>query len=273
MTLITRLSTAFTDTTLPILRKDPVLPVTALTGAGDRVLYDWKNAGTWPSQAGTIATGANFFSLGDSTVPGVGDGVAASFNATYNPTNGKVISDGDFFLEDNYDDIFSDPTADYVVSLWMSIESTGFYPAYMQKGISNLNSNQNSFVIYGGNNQQTFEWYQPAATDTDSRANFFIVPSSLITLGVVNRFGIHWTKSSGSWRLRGVFNNNTPGAYRAMTHGTGADGIQLNSAWKLKLHQTFPGLARFYVENLSVSGRTAEEVWAADWARGNGRFS
>ena len=58
-----------------------------------------------------------------------------------------------------------------------------------------------------------------------------------------------------------------------MTHGTGADGIQLNSAWKLKLHQTFPGLARFYVENLSVSGRTAEEVWAADWARGNGRFS
>jgi hypothetical protein len=274
MTLITRLSAAFTDTTLPILRKDPVLPVTSLTVAGDRVLYDWKNVGTWPSQATTINAGDKFFSLADPSVVGIGDGVAANIAATYDPVTGRV-STATFpglQVEDNYDDIFSDPTADYVVSLWMSRDVTAVFPQLGTKGIGDLNSNTHSFVLYGGNNTTSITWYHPNSTDNDARVN--TVNFSSVTLGTMNRYGVHWTKSSGSWRIRGVLNNNTPGAYQSLSHGTSANGIQLNSNWMWRFRaESTSDIARLYVENLTVSGRTAEEVWAADWARGNGRFS
>ena len=274
MTLITRLSTAFTDATLPILRKDPVLPDTALTGAGDQVLYDWKNVGTWPSQAGTINAGDTFFSLADPNVAGVGDGVDANIAATYDSATGRVstTNTAGLYIEESYDDIFSDPTADYVVSFWMSRDVTSFYPLLSQKGTGNVNVNTHSFAIYGGDNTTSVAWHHPRAGDPDANRNR--VNFAAVTLGTMNRYGVHWTKSSGSWRIRGVLNNNTPGGYIAMTHGTGANGIQLNSAWKWRLRaESASDIARIYVENLSVSGRTAEEVWDADWARGNGRFS
>lgn len=274
MTFITRLSTAFTDATLPILRKDPVLPSTALTGAGDRVLYDWKNTGTWPSQAGTINQGDTFFSLADPNVTGVGDGVDANVAATYDSATGRVSTE-DFpglYVEDNYDDIFSDPTADYAVSFWMSRDATSAFPQLSEKGVGDLNANTHSFVIYGGNNTTSVSWYHPAAVDSDARTN--VVGFSSVTLGTMNRYGVHWTKSSGSWQIRGVLNNGTPGSYQSMSHGTGANGIQLDSAWRWRFRAEDPSdIARIYVENLTVSGRTAEQVWDADWARGNGRFS
>lgn len=276
MTLITRLSTAFTDTTLPILRKDPVLPGTALTGAGDRVLYDWKNVGTWPSQAGTINAGQQFFSLADPTVAGVGDGVGANIAATYDSATGRISTE-DFpglYIEDSYDDIFSDPAADYAVSFWMSRDATSADPVLSQKGVGDLNANTHSFVVYGGNNTTSVIWYHPSAGDADGRSNFISFPSSSISLGSMNRFGIHWTKSSGSWRIRGVLNNGTPGGYQSLSHGTGANGIQLDGAWRWRFRaESASDIARIYVENLSVSGRTAEQVWAADWARANGRYS
>lgn len=276
MTLITRLSTAFTDATLPFLRKDSVLPDTALTGAGDRVLYDWKNVNTWPSQAGTINVGDTFFSLADPNVAGVGDGVDANVAATYDPATGRVsttnIYAGDLQVEDNYDDIFSDPTADYVVSFWMSFDTTSVRPALSLKGSGDLNANTHSFVVYGGNNTTEVSWYHPSPGDIDARSNEVGFPA--VTLGTMNRYGVHWTKSSGSWQIRGVLNNGTPGSYQSLSHGTDVNGIQLNSAWKWRFRATPPSdIARIYVENLSVSGRTAEQVWDADWARGNGRYS
>lgn len=274
MTLITRLSTAFTDATLPILRKDPVLPGTALTGAGDRVLYDWKNIGTWPSQAGTINAGDTFFSLADPNVAGVGDGVDANIAATYDSATGRISTTTfpGLLVEDNYDDIFSDPAADYAVSFWMSSDATSVFPVLNQKGTGDLNVNTHSFVIYGGDNTTSVAWHHPAAGDADARVN--IVNFSSVTLGTMNRYGVHWTKSSGSWRIRGVLNNGTPGSYQSLSHGTGANGIQLNSAWKWRFRaESASDIARIYVENLSVSGRTAEQVWAADWARANGRYS
>ena len=275
MTLITRLSTAFTDTTLPLLRKDPVLPTTSLTGAGDRVLYDWKNVGTWPSQATAINAGQQFFSLADPTVAGVGDGVAANISATYNPTTGRVstVNFPGLILEDAATDIFSDPAADYVVSFWMSVDAVRAFPALITKGSGDLNTNTHSFIVYGGNSNTSVTWYQPAATDADARSNFISFPSSSITLGQMNRFGIHWTKSSGSWRIRGVLNNGTPQAYKSMTHGTDANGIQILSSRLAVRAEAEMDFARIYVENLTVSGRTAEQVWDADWARANGRYS
>ena len=275
MTLITRLSTDFTDTTLPTLRKDSVLPATSLTGAGDRVLYDWKNVGTWPSQATTINAGDQFFSLADPTITGVGDGVAANIAATYSPTTGRVSTSTfpGLILEDNATDIFSDSTADYVVSFWMSFDATATFPALLTKGTGDLNFNTHSFIVYGGNNNTSTTWHQPAATDSNARVNVVTFSSSGIPLGQMTRFGIHWTKSSGSWRIRGVLNDGTPQNYQNMSHGTDADGIQILTHKLAIRAATSMDFARFYVENLTISGRTAEEVWDADWAFGNGRFS
>ena len=278
MTLITRLSATFTDATLPVLRKDPVLPTSSQTGAGDRVLYDFKNVGTWPSQSANISASDTFFSIADKTVAGIGDGLVASVAATYDSSTGRIStsSTSGLRLEENYDDIFSDPTADYVVSVWLSYDATGAYQVPLEKGVTlNSNTANKSFMlIYSatGTSGTQMAWHHPRAGDANSQANKLVFPSA--TLGTVNRYGVHWTKQSGSWQIRAVFNNNTPGNYVNMSHGTDANGIQLNSAWKLQtVAYTMNDFARLYVENLTVSGRTAEQVWDADWARGNGRFS
>lgn len=265
MTLITRLSTAFTDTTLPVLRKDPALPSDSLTSGGDRALFDWKNPGCYPSQSSSL-NGNPFDSLAYPSVGPITYGGGQT--QTYDAATGS-INVQDLFIEDGPDKIFSDTTADYVISFWVRYNSTpsnGFPMA-----IKEANFGYPGTLHFRYTNAPEFYVQENGNFSSANRVTF-----SAITLNTPTRYGVHWTKSSGVWRLRGVTNNGTPTSYTNMTVGSGANGIAPTdgSLDRMKLMgKAAISWQRFYVENLTVSGRTAEQVWDADWARGNGRYS
>jgi hypothetical protein len=103
--------------------------------------------------------------------------------------------------------------------------------------------------------------------------------------------GFAWYKSGGNWYQRAILDENSLSSELATprfdtagidmgqsTHDGSRDIAQLlsvgmGSFFTQPVYGTGFGLYRMYWENLTESGRTPEQVWAADWARGNGRFS
>lgn len=278
MTLITRLSTAFTDTTLPILQRDPVIP-----NAGGVVLFDFKNPGTWPSQDSPVTS---YNSLVNNSWPTL---TATNTNQTYDPSTGRVTATSGtaLFMEDASNRLFADTTANYCISFWVYMPSSNpAYATYFAKGAGNTNTNTHSFIVRVGiGDSERIEMYRPSSTDGSATANAVsfgtpTVDDDNLATDAVYRVGYAWSKNAGQWQHKGILNNGTPTSYANSTFGTGADGVQENAAWTGKLFgsaggasSTDLGVYRFYLENLTVSGRTPEQVWDADWARGNGRYS
>jgi hypothetical protein len=278
MTLITRLSTAFTDTTLPILQKDPVIP-----NAGGIVLFDYKNPGTWLSQGSQVTS---YNSLVNNSWPTLS---ASNGNNTYDATTGRVTatSSTSLPLEDSSNRLFADTTANYCISLWVYMPTSNPDRAtYFSKGIGSQNVNTHSFVVrVFQTDTESIQMFRPASTDGSATINLITFGSAAVDdenlpTNAVHRVGYAWSKNAGQWQHKGILNNGTPTSYVNSTFGTGTDGVQENAAWTGSLFgaaggeaPTGLGVYRFYLENLTVSGRTPEQVWDADWARGNGRFS
>lgn len=277
MTLITKLGTSFTDTALPVLQKDPVIPNT-----GGVVLYDFKSPSTWASQGSPITS---YSSLVGTTWPTL---TASDNNATYSSSTGRVTASAAAYTslptENAGNRLFADLTANYCLSIWIFKPSTAYSsasPAYFSKcpqdfSVS-LNQNQHSLAIEGNSGINGVRIMRPASTDGNAQTN--IASFSSLATGV-HRLGYAWAKNSGQWQHRSILNNGTASAWANSTFGTGTNGVQENSAWTGRLfghlggtHAQGLGIYRFYLENLTLSTRTPEQVWAADWARGNGRFS
>lgn len=266
MTLITKLSSAFSDTSLPILQRDPVIP-----NAGGVVLLDFKNPGCNPTQGSTISSYNQLVSAGWPTLTTFG-------TVNYNSTTGRATSASGvsgFYWDSTSGSVFSDTTANYCLSFWLFLPDV--LPDYTNaelivKGIGFTNTNNNSLSIFSRTTGSFdgFEIYRPSTTISSSLQN----KASLggITGGVY-RFGYAWSKNSGTWQHRSIINNGSPSSWTDSTFGTGADGVQDRSErGEIRLRQDI-GVYRFYLENLTLSGRTPEQVWDADWARGNGRYS
>ena len=272
MTLITKLSSSFTDTTLPILQKDPALP-----SAGGVVMYDMKSVGTWPSQASTITTSSQIFSLASNPWRAA----SPSTSLAYDSNTGRVTPSGAYNLdiEDSTNRVFADPTHNYCVSFWFFVPSThAAFAAYIHKGTGNTNVNTHGFLIRAENaDSRIVQVWRPASTDGNATQNGLI--TSALSVGV-HRIGYAWSRNSGVWQRKTVIDNGTVSGWTNDTFGSGVNGVQNNSAWPLRFggsagagNAANLGFYRFYIENLTLSGRTPEQVWAADWARGNGRFS
>ena len=316
MTLITRLSTAFTDATLPILERDPVIPA-----AGARILLDFKNSGTWNQSDATIGKTDPIYSLTRNNVPdGTSPGLVYRGNSTvdgatdlatmnYNAATGRVtFPTGDAtagaiesarYLEKNGEFyIIDDLTAGYCMSLWVYIDISGTSSPSLLTDMmyGDDNSRRGIFAFYSsgtkkvgiGKPSRVGFPIDASTTQTVRADNVYQGPA--ITQSGVYRIGYAWYKVSGAWKLRTVWNNAINAESNMYGFGTtGYDAGQAthdgardpNRNWGIgkrfsltpTLWGTPHGLYRLYVENLSVSGRTAEEVWDADWARGNGRFS
>lgn len=314
MTLITRLSTAFTDTTLPILQKDPVIPA-----AGARILLDFKSPGTWNQSDSTIGKTDPIYSLVNNGAPtGLDPGLVyqntdqvngSTHTATmnYDAATGRVtFPAGDAsagalestrYLEKNgsfY--IIDDLTAGYCFSMWLYIDANGAVCTLLNDMRDGNDNARRGFVVSYRNDQKRIMVSKPsrigfpidASTTASSRNdNEFLSPDNL-TSGVY-RVGYAWYKVNGVWKYRGIWDNAIGTEVNMLGFGTtGYDAGQAthNGArdprrnWGIgkwlngtTAFGTTHGLYRLYVENLTVSGRTPEQVWAADWARGNGRFS
>lgn len=264
MALITKLSSAFTDTSLPILQKDPVIP-----NAGGIVLLDFKNLGCHPTQGSTISSYTQLVNAGWATL-------TPSGTISYNSTTGRATSasgTGIIYFDNTSGSVFSSTTANYCLSAWLYLPDTlpGGYPELIVKGTGLGNTGNNTFSLYSRTTGtfDGFEFGRPSATGNALQNLASMSPAN----GTVYRFGYAWSKNSGTWQHKSVVNNGNPTAWTNSTFGTGADGVQNRSErGEIRLNGDI-GIYRFYLENLTLSGRTPEQVWAADWARGNGRFS
>ena len=268
MTLVTRLASAFTDTTLPALRKDIVLPTTATTGAGDRMLYDFKNVGTWPSQVAAINVGDELFNLGDTAVV---DKVSATFAASYDAATGAVttasfpLANTGIELENAHDDIFGDTTHNFLFIAWIKPDNSA-YRKHTQKGSGDSTSTTKTLDLW------TFAGsprIQLAGSDNRfSTGNDFFYNARIDT---VTQVAAAIVKESGSWVGYRYQDGSALGSSFALSAGTNASAIfpLANHNMEIINGPTY----RVYVEDLTISNRSHSAVVATDYARGNGRFS
>lgn len=289
MTLITRLNTTFTDTSLPRLISDPVW-----NEAGGRLLFDSKNTICHPTQSATLTQSTPLASAGENNWP---ISVNSVNPLAFDSLTGRITVPGgasQMLVEDSGDantgpyKLINNASHDYAVSFWIYVPATPWTQesqAFFSKGIGNTSSSHSLVVVFDGTNP-VIKISRPKSTDTGVHNN--TLQTASLSAGVY-RLGISWRKVSGTWKRYGIIGESTAltGNDQADTFGSDVDGIQLPAAgatWDARLFGTigfgYPsnlaggmGIYRFYMENLTQSGRTAEEVWAADWARGNGRFS
>jgi len=327
MALITRLSSAFTDTTLPILQKDPVLPA-----AGGVFLLDGKNPGSW-SGGSTIGVADPLKSLSrtaaaDGTNPGQGywtSGVTPqdlspiSKPLAYDSATGRItlpsaVSPAARFVESQAQGRYLFNALDsFCISTWVYVAPPE-PPATVGPSLLVLtlqpsgNDNARNGLIMtcavgagGAAGAGGFQASRPArigypvspgvvaATRTD---NFIYGGASnqpaALTAGI-HRLGAAWyRKNDNNWYQRPILDQVLGAELATPSHvTTGLDLGQTTAGgardpfWVAAIggratSNTFGtpnALYRLYIENLTLSGRTPEEVWAADWARGNGRYS
>lgn len=270
MTLITRLSTNFTDTTLPKLVKDPAIV------EGTRLLVDMKSAGTWPSQASSITTSDQLFSLVDNSWPELGVRGTHTYDSTRGglQANAQINATSGLWLSDTSTGIFNDATHAWAFTFW-------FYRGAATSGTSNLLSDQAvTFKSSGTDGPTTLTIIGADGTDNP----YYLLGASY---NVLHRVGFTvYQDSSNVWKRRSVIDNtisaesNLSGA----TNTAGGAGLRASASGTTRPRVfTVPSgftsvptdylFYRTFVEDLTVSGRTYEQAFEADWARGNGRFS
>lgn len=344
MTLIVKVSEAFTDSTLPLLVADEAL---AGANGGGKFLLDFKSRGSWPSQGTTITKSDPLYSLTGAGATGVDPGTFETYSATftqagkdaggvdgiyqnaaiftpemtYNPATGvagffdvtgvapfdsstlsyRDVIAGRFIEQENGPYIFDDLSANYAISLWVKWDSLSTTSGYFLNNRT-VGSNARAGVIIqkSGLNvsfqHRSCTGFPVNATTTQSTNqinSLFLTPNAteLQSRNGVLRIGYAWRKQGAGW-LRQVALNQTVTSEQALV-GFDSAGIDCgqsthdgprNSQWLYALglgadngqnlfglaHQN--GICRLLVENTTISGRSAQEVWDADWAVANDRF-
>lgn len=312
--LITKLSSAFTDTTLPILQKDPVLP-----NAGGVFLLDSKNSASWNGSS-VIAVDAPLNTLtraaaADGTNPGlgvfsVGENTPVSLSSVskplaYNSATGRITfpttSDPTAaarFIESQAQGLYLfNGTDAFCISAWVYVAPTGVLHLLFTQPAGNNNARQGLTItasVASGFQvtRPSMVGYpiSPGVTQTVATANAAYGTAATITSGI-HRLGYAWyRKTDNNWYGRPILNQVLGSELATPSHvTTGIDlgqttaGGPRNQYYVAALgnrRQVHPGtfgtdngFYRLYIENITVSGRTPEQVWAADWARGNERFS
>ena len=270
MTLITRLATSFTDTTLPRLIKDPVIPA-----AGARLLVDMKSIATWPSQASSITTSNQLFSIADTTPAWPTLGVAGTH--TYNSTRGGLQGNNSadaasgLWLSDASTGIFDNAAHSWAFTLWI-------YRGAITTGSTFLMITDRAVGIVAYANIAAFDVVIRGADGTGNTANPAVPNNRLTRVG----FTVY-QDSSFQWKYRTVTDNVVSSSERNLlgaTNTQGGAGLRASASGttrpRIFASSNVPAdylFYRTYAENLTLSGRTYQQVFDADWARGNGRFS
>jgi len=291
MTLITRLSTAFTDNSLPILRRD-----SAITN-GTIFLWEPKSLFCYPSQDPVIqeaqwtsmkniafeeyktSTGSDWPAFTN----GHGLWTASSNHLYYDSVSASVSGDTDGTDNRNSGpafgssaDMFPDPSHSYLMSFWVKYTSspTAFDGGNHQRLLDAGNSSfypSGTIKSFALTNSFSLEKVSTNGTQPMSSGALSNKP-----INAVNQFGFAWAVVDGTWKYKAVNNNvvTNSGDWQNDIAGSATDGIITDSSAWVELHpQSVTKFYRIMVEDLTVSGRTPEQVWAADWARSNGRFS
>lgn len=274
MTLITRLSTTFTDTTLPKLRKDPVL-----TDAGSLILYDFK--ATANQAAGFNPASPEFVNLGSYTgrtsiTPALGA------NRSYDQSKGAIAAESDsaqISVENRSVEEIFNTTDSFLLILWASRRATNlgtfFFSNYLAKGSGTSGSgDQTISIANAGTTASNNVQMNLRLSDVTGVADTFATTAGPTTGGAPVQLAMHWFYDGTQWKAH-AYSNKTKDSEEASS----ANPLWV-AASNMALFRNLGGYGskgsqvhRLVIENLTQSGRSATEVLNLDYAYSNGRFS
>ncbi len=252
-------SAACTDTTRPVIQRDPILYAGA---AGARFLFDALDTYCNPNADGALASGAilnNLVSGGAAaTVSGTSIGsLAGKAGLAFSGGGGalNIGAAGTYDLHASGDEFYVDiffktPTTGF---------ATGFYPTLMTLTTGNANVAQ-WFMDMGSDGKTP---RVGAGTGPGSNA---LNNGSGWNLGAVTHMGLHFKASTGLMEMygNGVLVGAANVGAQALQNAATAT-VQINGAYKGVIYGA-------YLEDLTLSGNSAASVAAARWANNNGRY-
>ena len=284
MTLITRLSTAFTDATLPKLRRDPAI------SDGTTLLFEPKNTFCYPSQATSVVpaewatmrniaqdeykaiTGTDWPTFSKSSLFSSDGQNTLNYDATDNYLYGSSANVYDGPMVGSASHLFPDNTHNYCMSFFVwcdPLTDPNHYNIIQCQNtrFASATASEVSFTLgqFSNSSQVTF---------SKSNGTSRIAPVLDVSRSAVVQIGMAWQVNNGVWQYKTCVNNVASGWVNDAAGSSANPGIANGSTFACEIK---PGadhrIYRMLVEDMTVSTRTPEEVWAADWARGNGRFS
>ena len=269
MTLTFRLGSSFTDSTLPFLQED-----FALTDAGGVQLVDFQHITSYPSQSASFSSGQQFQTLVSTNA--VTQGYAeATTSGTFDSVTGRLTGTLDLSPDTGSSFLIDDPSHNYCLSWWLKLPSglpNNFKVAQSPSG------GTRSFQLVTTPGALFFNHW-----DTQVRKS----TSYPYTADTVFRLGYAWQWNGSTWQAKSVLDNGTPSDWSDIPFATQDANVgfyntaqgnnfifDAGSETVTSDNGTGGGAAyRLLVEDLTESGRTPEEVWSADWAAVDGRFS
>ena len=216
------------------------------------------------------------------------------------------------YIESERDGLYpiDDPSHGYTVSLWIKL-GTSSKNALFSRNLINTGpggTGYPSFTLTASSagisvsRDQTgaFANFRTSGSSNNYVPNAQTVLASPST-ATIYRIGYswYWDASAALWREKWLIDDGTVGTktvaeWSQQDHGidlgqgesTNGSALGLRTPWAVMGFGGDPissseigwwgsdhKLYRIYIEDNTRSGRTPEQVWAADWARGNGRFS
>ena len=267
MTLILRLGSSFTDTSLPFLQKDSALP-----DAGGVQLFDFKNPGSYPSQSATFNSGEPFQTL-VSTNTVTQSYAEADSAGTFSSATGALTGELDLSPVASDPFVIDDVSHNYCFSWWFKLPTTTANNLKLAESPAGGNRSFQVLSINAGSGLTGFNFNHWGQTSNARTTGFTYAGGSVF------RMGYAWQWSGSNWQSKSVANNGTPSAWANISGLTDSNVGLYNTASTNPFLINFGSASvggsvyRLLIEDLTESGRTPEEVWDADWAVGNGRFS
>jgi len=267
MTLILKLGSTFTDTSLPFLQKDSALP-----GAGGVMLVDFKSVGSYAAQSAVFSSGQRFQTL-VSTNTVTQSYAEADSAGTFNATTGALTGELDLSPVVSDPFVIDDVSHNYCFSWWFNLPTSTANNLKLAESPAGSSRSFQMLSINTGSGLTGLNFNHWGASSNAKTTNFPYVGGSVF------RMGYAWQWGGSNWQSKSVANNGTPSAWGDIS------GLTDSAVGLYNTDATHPFLINFgsataggsvyrlLIEDLTESGRTPEQVWDADWARGNGRFS
>jgi hypothetical protein len=257
MSLIHRLAgRSFSDATLPLLYPDK------MANPGTKFIFDFLNG--YNIQGLTMPVGANPFAAGthfkNAIFPVGPDGVISG--ATIQYSGGGLLMAADASIVDlgaTYDMSASNPH--FLAIAWVKRpDNLVVSAAQAICGLTKTNANDCQFGFSFSNASSQFNAIAGGTTQPFSPAQ---------VNGTIYQLAVEWSPGVLSTYKNGVLavaNTVSQNALVALPNNTKIGSMAGFSAGRAVLY-------RFLLENLTVSGKTAADQVAADYAANNGRFA
>ncbi|WCT78681.1 hypothetical protein [Novosphingobium humi] len=264
VSVIQRLSSAFTDTTLPKLYRDPIM------NAGTLALFDFLNAYCNPNPDGALASGATFNNLVE------GSAIGATLNASGNVSNltgkaGLSLSGAaggtakllTFGAAGAFDDAVL--KHHFLYTLWLKTPAaspaSGYTPLLSLSPSGAGNGNNAQMWSDTGSDGYTVRFQQGTGSSTTNSQR------AATANNAVAQVGYRMNPGNGEYEL---FYN---GASVTGTLTGGPTSPLSAAAMTLAIGGGYKGtIYRVGIEDLTVSGLTAAAQVAADYAANSARF-